>query len=237
MQEPTALTRRTTLGLGLFGVVALTTPALSDQIPPQKRTAPAMQTVSFTTHFGIRIAGNLHLPAGFDPHQKYAALITVAPAGGCKEQTAGLYAAKLAVQGFVTLAFDASFQGESGGLPRHQESPAARIEDVRAAVDHLVSLAFVDADRIGVLGLCAGAGYAVSAAMTERRIRAVGVAVPVNGGKENRAAGPEATIATLAEIAKLRSAEAQGAQPMVTPWIPDEYRTSEDIDLREAYDC
>lgn len=199
-------------------------------------SAAAMQNTSFINNNGIKVAGNIHYPGGFDASRKYAAIITVAPAGGAKEQTAGLYAKKMAQRGFVTIAFDASFQGESGGEPRYKEDPIARVEDVRGAVDHLVSLPYVDEKRIGVLGICAGGGYAASAAMTERRIKAVGLSVPVNGGREMRAAGREATIATLGTIAEQRTAEARGAEPMILPWIPDEYKESGDIDLRQAYD-
>lgn len=195
----------------------------------------AVQNVSFTNHLGIRLAGNIRYPDGFDKTHKYPAIITVPPAGGAKEQTAGLYAQKMAEAGYITVTMDASYQGESGEEPRYQENPIARVEDVRAAVDYLVSLPYVDTDNIGVLGICAGGGYAVSAAMSERRIKAVGVVVPVNAGREMRAGGAEATIASLQEVAKQRTAEAQGEEPMIIPFIPDEYKTSDDIDLREAW--
>ena len=192
--------------------------------------------VSFTNKIGIHIVGIIHFPDEFDEHKKYPSIIVSPPAGGAKEQTAGIYASKLAGKGFITLAVDASYQGESGGEPRYKEDPIARVEDIRSAVDYLTTLYFVDEERIGVLGICAGGGYAVSAAMTERRIKAVATSVPVNGGRENRAGGSESTIAMLEEIAKQRTAEARGSEPMIIPWIPEEYKDSDDIDLKEAYD-
>ncbi|HKX44637.1 MAG TPA: alpha/beta hydrolase, partial [Burkholderiaceae bacterium] len=118
--------------------------------------APAVQKVSFKNNNGITIVGNLHFPSGFKKGGKYPALVTVPPAGGAKEQTAGLYARKMAAKGFLAIAIDASFQGESGGLPRFKEDPNARVEDIRGAVDYLVGLPYVDEARIGVLGICAG---------------------------------------------------------------------------------
>lgn len=243
MQENTNATdlhRRLVTKLGLsiaaFALLGFSSSAITARAGPiPDTTEVAMQKVQFSNHIGIMLAGNLYYPKGFARAKTYAAIITIGPASGVKEQTAGVYARRLAEKGFVTIAFDPSFQGESGGAPRHQENPIARVEDVRGAVDFLISLPYVDDKRIGVLGICAGGGYAVSAAMTERRIKAVGVSVPVDGGRENRAAGPEATIATLQQIAQQGSVEARGAEPMIVPWIPEEYQHSTDIDLREAY--
>lgn len=235
-QGPPGLAYATLLALtalATIATVATLTTAEARQSTNDRRVT--MQKVHFDNHLGITIVGNIYLPAGFDKAKTYAAIITLPPAGGAKEQTAGLYARKMAENGFVTIAIDASFQGESGGKPRLQENPIARVEDVRGTVDYLVTLPYVDAKRIGVLGICAGGGYAVSAAMTERRISAVGVAVPVNGGREMRAGGAEATIAALTSNAEQRTAEARGGEPAVAPWIPDEYRNKSDIDLREGY--
>ncbi|MFD4728034.1 alpha/beta hydrolase [Streptomyces seoulensis] len=188
----------------------------------------------------LAMAGNLYLPAGFDPEGSYPAVVTVHPGGGVKEQTAGLYAAKLAEQGFVALAFDASFQGDSGGEPHHLEDPYARVEDVRAAVDHLQSLPYVDAERIGALGVCAGGGYAVNAAMTDYRIKALTTVSAVNIGTSFRRGwygtdSDAAAVPTLQALAQQRTAEsAQGAEPAYLPYVPAEPDGSTPRDLVEA---
>ncbi len=184
------------------------------------------------------VAGNIHIPADFDASKKYAAIICVHPGSSVKEQTAGIYAGKLAAEGFIALAFDASFQGESGGEPRFIEDPAVRVEDVRAAVDFLTTFDYVDENRIGVLGICAGGGYAVNAAMTEHRIKAVGTVVGANIGRLYREGNP---VQTLTAVGQQRTAEARGTEPMITNWIPNSPEEAQkagvtDIDVVEAVD-
>ena len=166
----------------------------------------------------IQIAGHLHLPPGFDESRAYSAVVCVHPGSSVKEQTAGLYAARLAERGLVTLAFDASHWGESGGEPRFLEDPPTRIEDIRCAVDFFTTLSFVDPSRVGVLGICAGGGYAVAAAMIEKRIRAVGTVVTPNGGRVFRARGAGDALRAVAEQ---RTRTARGEPPLVTTWIPN----------------
>jgi uncharacterized protein len=105
------------------------------------------------------MAGTLCVPPNMDNTKKYPALAVAHPFGGVKEQTAGIYARKMAEKGYVTLAFDASHQGESGGYPRDTENPAEKMEDIRCAIDYLTTLPIVDEDRIGLLGVCAGGSY------------------------------------------------------------------------------
>ena len=138
------------------------------------------------TYTNIKIAGELYKPNNFDTGKKYPAIIVVHPAGGVKEQVAGLYAQKLSEQGFITLAFDASYQGESGGTPHFLENPASRVEDVRSSVDYLTTLPFIDKDNIGVLGICAGGGYAFNAAETEMRIKAIATVSAFDLGRARR---------------------------------------------------
>lgn len=187
---------------------------------------------------GLKVAGILNIPENAED-KKNPAIVCVHPGSSCKEQTAGIYAEKLAELGYVTIVFDASYQGESEGEPRYIEDPSARVEDIRSAVDYLTTLDFVDENRIGVLGVCAGGGYAVNAAMTERRIKAVGTVVGANIGRVNRESSDP--IKTLEAIAKQRTAEACGAETMITNWIPRNQEEREqagitDIDIVEAVD-
>ena len=181
-----------------------------------------VKSVSFKNR-GIDIAGHLHLPDHFDGRSLYAALVIVTPGSSTKGQIGAVYGQKLADRGFVALAFDPSHQGESGGEPRDLEDPAARVEDVRCAVDYLTTLPYIGEERIGVLGICAGGGYAVNAALTEHRFKAVGTVVPVNMGRAFRQADPsaDAIVKTLEAVGKQRTAEARGGEPHFNPWIPD----------------
>lgn len=197
-----------------------------------------MDAVTFPNG-SITMAGNLFLPADFDAATAYPAIVVVHPGGGVKEQTAGLHARKYAEQGFVALAFDASFQGESGGEPHFLEDPAARVDDVRAAVDYLQSLDFVDAERIGAWGICAGGGYAVNASLTDYRIKAVGTASAVNIGTAFRRGwygldSDAAAVPTLQALAAQRTAEVAGAEVAYLPYVPVEPDENTPRDLAEA---
>lgn len=190
------------------------------------------------------VAAILQFPQDFDEKKKYAAIVCAHPISSCKEQTSGhIYGKQLAEAGFVTLAFDASCQGESGGEPRYLEDPAMRVEDFRCAADYLTTLDYIDENRIGVLGICGGGGYAANAAMTERRFKAVGTVVAANYGRIMRegdyTAG--AAIKTLETIAQQRTAQARGAEALIIGYIPNsqEERAAagmNDIDIIEAID-
>ncbi len=142
----------------------------------------------------------------------------------------------MAQQGFIALTYDPSYQGESGGKPRYLEDPYARVEDVRCALDFLMTLPYVDEGRVGVLGICAGGGYAVNAALTEPRFKAVGTVVPVNVGRAFRQAQstPNAVRQTLEAIGKHRTAEARGGEPRRDPWIPGSLADAEKAGIEDA---
>lgn len=195
-----------------------------------------MKTVFFTDKFGITISGGLFLPHNLNSDQKYPCIVISGPAGSVKEQTSGLYALKLSQKGFITLSIDCPFQGQSSGQPRFQEIPAARIESICSAIDYLATLPYADEKKIGALGICVGGGYVASAAMTERRIKAIGLCSPADAGREMRENNIEKTIKKLEEIADLRTLEVRGAEPELIPMIPDEYKTSKDPDHKKAYE-
>lgn len=129
------------------------------------------QDIRFRNRFGIELAGHLYRPEEFDPAKRYAAIAVCGPFGAVKEQSSGLYAQELARRGFVTLAFDPSFTGESAGEPRYVASPDLNTEDFSAAVDCLSLLPYVDAERVGILGICGWGGFALNAAANDPRIK------------------------------------------------------------------
>ena len=145
-----------------------------DKVFPQS-TQVAHQKVTFKNRYGITLAGDLYQPKNRGS-QKLPALVLSGPFGAVKEQSSGLYAQQFAERGFVTLAFDPSFTGESGGEVRDVASPDIYTEDFSAAIDHIGLLPFVDRDRIGVMAICGLSGMALTAATSDSRIKAVATA-------------------------------------------------------------
>lgn len=134
--------------------------------------------VTFVNNFGITLVGDLYIPKELaNSKEKLPAIAISGPFGSVKEQSSGLYAHEFAKRGFVTLAFDGSYTGESGGLPRDFASPTVNTEDFSAAVDFLSTLDLVDADNVGILGICGWGGMALSAAAKDTRIAAVATSV------------------------------------------------------------
>ena len=134
------------------------------------------EKVSYPNRYGITVAADMYMPKTIDKIRTYPALLIGTPYGGVKEQGAGIYAQTMAERGFVAMAFDESFNGESGGEPRHVSSPDIFVEDFSAGVDFLGTRPFVDRNRIGVIGICGSGAFALTAAQVDHRIKAVATA-------------------------------------------------------------
>jgi hypothetical protein len=174
---------------------------------------------------GLRLAGHLYTPDDETTGPR-PAIIVGHPGSGVKEQAAGLYAERLSREGFVTLAFDAAYQGESEGTPRGLEDPAHRVEDLKAAVSFLTNRDEVDPDRIGALGICASGGYVLPAAATDHRIKAVGTVSAVDIARQFRvgadgAQDPAVIQGMLDAAAAARTAEARGEGVQSFKLFPD----------------
>lgn len=194
-------------------------------------------------NLGWDSAAILYLPKDFDETRTYPAIVSTHPIGSCKEQTSGnIYARALADAGFIALAFDASFQGESSGSPRFLEDPSIRVSDIRFAIDYLQALPFVDENRIGAIGVCGGGAYSIHAAITDYRIKAVASITGVNFGRLLREGFSQFNpVSALEAMAKQRSAEAKGGERYVIDYLPNSVEEAKaagitDIDVLGATD-
>lgn len=189
----------------------------------------------------IILAAVINFPEGFDETKTWPAIVVSHPGGGVKEQTAGTYAKKLADHGFVTIAFDRSYQGESGGEPRQLENPYISTEDVSAVIDYLTTLPYVDAARIGAMGICAGAGYTANAAIQDRRIKAIGAVSAVNigamfrNGWENNVKSIDA-LPYIEAGSNARTADAGGKGYATMPLAPLTEKDAPNEELRQAWE-
>lgn len=197
-----------------------------------------IQTLNGT---GVTIAAVIHQPADFDANKQYPAIVVAHPGGGVKEQASGLYAKKLAEQGLLAIAFDASYQGESSGMPRQLENPYIRTEDISAVVDYLTTLPYVDANRIGAMGICAGGGYTANAAINDRRIKAIGTVSAVNIGQmfrngwENTVQDSDA-LPYIEHGSQARTSDANSAALATLPLAPMREEDAPNEELREAWE-
>lgn len=132
-----------------------------------------LEKVTFKNQYQMNVVGNLFIPKEINRHVKNPAIVIGHPMGAVKEQSSNLYAQKLAEQGFVTLAIDLSFWGESGGKPQHLISPEIYADDFSAAVDYLSTQSYVDPEKIGVLGICGSGSFVISAAKIDPRMKAI----------------------------------------------------------------
>ena len=179
-------------------------------------SAQQMHPVQYTRNDGISIAANVYTPAGYDKTKKYPAIVVAHPNGGVKEQVAGLYAELLAKQGYIVIVPDAAYQGASGGTPRNVDTPSSRTADLHAAADFISTYAGVDANRIGILGICGGGGYTLNAAKTDKRFKAVATLSMFKTGLVRRNGFKNSQVATiqqrLKEASEAREEEARGGE-------------------------
>jgi fermentation-respiration switch protein FrsA (DUF1100 family) len=183
--------------------------------------------VRYTNRYGIEIAADLYRAKDLDETVAHAAVVVGPPHGGVKEQGPGVYAQELARRGFVAVGFDPSYNGESGGTPRHITSPEIFAEDFSAGVDFLGTLPYVDREQIGAIGICGSGGFALSAASVDPRIKAVATAAmyDISGVKRDgwqHTGTEEARRQALADAAAQRWADVEAGEPALSPTFPSE---------------
>jgi fermentation-respiration switch protein FrsA (DUF1100 family) len=199
------------------------------------------QKVTFKNRYGISLSGDLYLPK--DSSKKtLAALAISGPFGAVKEQSSGLYAARMAERGFAALAFDPSYTGESGGEPRNVASPDINTEDFSAAVDFLGLQTNVDRSRIGVIGICGFAGFALNAAAVDKRVKAVATTsmydmCRVTSRGYNDMVTPGQRSQTLEKLSLQRWQDAQKGTPAPsTANLPQQLQGNEPQFVKDYFD-
>lgn len=180
-----------------------------------------IHTVTYKLH-GLDISANVYTPENYDPNKKYPAIVIAHPNGGVKEQVAGLYAQRLAEQGYITITADAAYQGASGGEPRNVDKPVNRIEDVHGMADFITQYLGVDASRLGLLGICGGGGYSLKAAQTDKRFQSVATLSMFDSGRVRRNGYMDSQLSSVQERIKQASdARAQEAAGAATIYVGD----------------
>ena len=200
-----------------------------------------VQKVTFKNQYRMTVAGNLFIPKSLNRSAKNPAIIVGHPMGAVKEQSANLYAQKLAERGFITLAIDQSFWGESEGEPRNVVAPDIYAEAFSAAVDYLGAQASVDRERIGVLGICGSGSFVISAAKIDPRMKAIATVSMYDMGAAarnalNRSQTVEQRRAIIAEAAKQRWVEAAGGETKYTSGTVHQIDANTHPIQREFYD-
>ncbi|WP_315388374.1 alpha/beta hydrolase [uncultured Stenotrophomonas sp.] len=221
--------KRTTLLLALLAghlvphaafAADVPTPAKADNF--YKSATVTGERVTFRNQYQMEVVGTLYRPQGPGRGQRAPAVVVGHPMGAVKEQSSQLYAQKLAEQGFVTLAVDLSFWGESAGAPRHLVSPEIYADDISAAVDFLSTQAFVDPERIGGLGICGSGSFVISAAKIDPRIKAIATVSMYDMGAAfrnglSRSQSLEQRRDVIQAATAQRLVEYNGGQPMFVP--------------------
>ena len=185
------------------------------------------EKVSYQNRYRITVAADMYLPKDIDKTKKYAAILVGTPYGGVKEQGAGIYAQTMAERGFVSIAFDESYNGESSGSPRHVSSPDIFVEDFSAGVDFLGTRPFIDRTKIGVIGICGSGGFAVTAAQVDSRIKALATVsmydmsrVIRKGWKDSMS--DEQRGKTLDQLGEQRWKDFENGSPLLPQGFPSE---------------
>lgn len=199
------------------------------------------EKVRFDNQYRMKVVGNLFMPSNADRNTRYPAIVVGHPMGAVKEQSSNLYAQKLAEQGFITLAIDQSFWGESEGQPRNVVAPDIYAEAFSAAVDYLGTQPFVDRERIGVLGICGSGSFVISAAKIDPRMKAIATVSMYDMGAANRdALNKSQTLEQrkqiLAEAAEQRYVEFTGGETRYTSGTVHQLDADTHPIQREFYD-
>ncbi|HEV7335070.1 MAG TPA: alpha/beta hydrolase [Bosea sp. (in: a-proteobacteria)] len=165
---------------------------------------------------GLDIVANVYTPAGYSADKTYPAIVVAHPNGGVKEQVAGLYAQRLAGEGYIAITADAAYQGASGGQPRSVDKPQNRIEDIHGMADFITRYPGADAARLGLLGICGGGGYALSAAKTDKRFKSIATLSMFNSGRVRRNGFADSQLNTvqdrLRQVSQARAQEVAGGE-------------------------
>ncbi|KQR70025.1 alpha/beta hydrolase [Rhizobium sp. Leaf341] len=251
--QASGIDRRNLLKITGAGIAALGTVSLFDPMTAKAQDMSngasnfyssdrvTLQKVTFKTQYQTMVAGNLFVPNDMDRGVKHPAIVVGHPMGAVKEQSANLYATKMAEQGFVALSLDLPFWGESEGQPRNLVSPEAYAEAFSAGVDFLGTHAFVDRGNIGAIGVCGSGSFVISAAKIDPRIKAVATVSMYDMGAAfrdalNRSQTVEQRKAFIATAAEQRWAEADGADPQYIGGTTLELTAETDPIQREFYD-
>jgi len=199
--------------------------AISENLPGKVNIHPVRYKLN-----GLAIAANVYTPSHYDSGKKYPTIVVAHPNGGVKEQVAGLYAQRLAEQGYITITADAAYQGASAGLPRNVDKPSYRIEDIHGMADFISAYAGVDAARIGLLGICGGGGYSLAAAQTDKRFKVIATVSMFNSGRVRRNGYADSQLNTLqARLQQASAARAQEAAGGAVIYAGDANLTDEQI--------
>lgn len=224
---------------GTSAVFAADRPADADNFYRSDKVE--VQKVTFKNQYKMNIAGNLYLPKDMDKSKKHAAIIAGHPMGAVKEQSADLYAVKMAERGFVTMSVDLAFWGGSDGQPRNAVAPELYAETFSAAVDYLGTGPFADREKIGAIGICGSGSFAISAAKIDPRLKAVATISMYDMGAANRnGLNHSLTLAQrkqiIADAAEQRYVEFQGGATKYTSGTVHEITEKSNPIEREFYD-